>query len=579
MAILDPAIHARWLRQAKEGNPPDPVDVARLQYALDTPWHVRTRFLPILRGIQKGGAIRRYKRLVTRGGGKSVTDAFLTCYAAEYIIPFLDVRSENKRILIIGRRQDHVIDQNMKAIHQMVCEFAPWLKTADQSLWNDPGMLEGKRYTSWSKTRFDLLNGISIRAYGIDQSVRGEHVFLAIIDDTVDDRNFTLARHQHNIITAAIEFAVEQGGAIVVTGTPQTGDDLYSMLKEEDGWDCDTLPAWDDKRELDYEKMNRIDVEAGYQDASVFQHPEDWHCLWPTRFSYEAVMATRGTTRSSIHKWLRERQLNPVADDTLLVHPNDMAAAKDPSIVYAKSVKTGCTYAGLDPSTLKEDETAIVVVSLDEKGRRRVLHMEAIPKAKRDATEEENLRLIFDRIRSVHERFRPRWLVEANGWQSMIKPLAQSEIPGILMDTLMLTGNKHQQDGWPMIRNVFEAGDIVLPYGQAPHEEGIPEADWDSHKKTDNLIDQLKGLRYIDGKIVEDSRVKNDLASALFLALRASEEAVGEHRISVVDISGKKREERYRQPTKELPHTMPDNKGTLQKAMSGIYLNRRRGGW
>ena len=527
MPILSKKVHDMWLHEAAKSNPPEPADVAQMQYGLSLPWHVRKKFLVIVKRIRKGGPIHKYMLGVTRGGGKSVATSFLVLYVAEYVLPFMDIRPSNRRILVIGRRQEYVIDVNMKEIGQAICVYSPWLKTLDSDLWNDAGALEAKRYNSWSKTRFDLTNGVSIRGYGIDQSVRGEHVYLVVIDDVVDDKNFNLVKHQMNILKSAVEPATEAGGAIVVTGTLQTNSDLYSKLTEEDGWEVVWLPAWDDNRSRDYEAQNRADVASGRQKAETFQHPEDWHCLWPERVGYEYLMSLRGKTRASIRSWLRERQLQTIDDDTMLVHPNDLAAAKDPSLTFIQSVEQGECYAGIDPSSLSEDPAGLVVLLKREDGTYQLAHSEEIPKLERTVDDHDKARealdRIFTRIESIHRRFKPKWLVESNGMQGVILPLAEDRIPGIEMDTHFLSGKKHSEEGWPRIRTVMEAGKLKLPTGPRPGEEEIPEEDWDSVSKTEALIEQIKGLQYVDGKVEEDKTVKNDLVSALYLALRVAE--------------------------------------------------------
>jgi hypothetical protein len=121
----------------------------------------------------------------------------------------------------------------------------------------------------------------------------------------------------------------------------------------------------------------------------------------------------------------------------------------------------------------------------------------------------------------------------------------ERKIPGLKMETFQLTANKHEKEGWPMMRTVFEAGNLVLPYGMTPLERAsaergdMSEVEAESVKLTDALVHQLSGIRFSGGKVLEDPKKKNDLVSALFLALKAAEERSSPATLKVTSIDGR----------------------------------------
>lgn len=601
MPILDEKIHQVWLKEAARGNPPAIEQVARLQYNLDLTWY-HMELLNLLIGLGRWDGVKKVFCELTRGGGKSYILNFMRLYAAEYILPFLGklpgdkkVQRANRRMIIYGRDERHLMDEVIQGLLEMMYEYSPWLKALDWEKYGQEGektieeaALKGGR--KWKGTRLDLTNGISIRGLTIRQSIRGAHVYWVDKDDILSEENANESEEFYKNDFGKIEPAIEPGGIHLVEGTPQQPGDYYSMLEDDRSWVGFVRPALDLDGKLGYKAMNEQAVKDGLLPMSCIKKPEDWQCLWPLRLSWDTVMSRKGFTRASDVKWRREYLLERIFESNRLVNPQDLVAALDRTLCYHRSVESEVpTYGGFDPSSLKRDHAAYMLGTLDDQGNRVLLWHEQLF-AKKGESEEVKKRAaleVLERLNSINTRFHgPFWIIEGNGFQSVIGPLARGVTTDFRYDTFFLGKNKHTEAGWMAIRSVFEAGKIRMPYGPTPQElelfrQGrMVEAEFEAVRLTNELVRQLEGLQVVSGKILEDPKIKNDLVSALFLFIKATEAIEIESGIATMALGQARKELGVSQTTEDSSHPeltrQPMERGAARLAYAEQLRQMRR---
>lgn len=591
--LIDKDTWLGWHQDAKRGRRPDIVDVVTKQYDRLAPWYIREGVWGPLAdlGLQKGKL--RLAREMSRGVGKTVGQALLFCYLGEYVAPYINklpngmnVKPENRRMNIIGRSARYVGNENMNTSHQMLSYHAPWLKLPDQpDLWDDPdAVLERQiRKRKFNDTRHDFVTGSSVRGYGWDQSTRGSHPLIASVDDLVTDDNWHHAEEQYRVLQSGIVPSVVPGGAIVVSGTPQAPGDFYDIMAETGSWDYKRYPGYDTDGSLGYRKRNEQDIDAGYLPEGCITREEDWHCLNPLFLPYDELELARGQTRRDEVSFLREYMLQRVVQTLQLVNPNDFEACKRPELHYVHSTPSNHpypVYCGIDPSMLKKSDMAFVVVDVRENEARRILAIETIPSEERG----DPLDLIR-KINNLHDRYHPQFLIEGNGFQAFINPFMRALRPGLRINDLSVTSIKHKSGGWPLVSTYSESHSLEIPYGPTPGEKQLIAnghlglEDCKARQLTDRLEKQALSLMYANGEVVENKNVKTDIFSAVYLALKASEEGRGTPP-GVAGVDAKKlMEEKKRNRSPELsvpelsPRGVPGSTGNrLSKA---LRLDRR----
>lgn len=531
-------VHALWLAEAAQGRPPPPRLVAEVQYNLVVNWSHDEAFMELPGRIDpKSPKKSLICREASRGSGKSSLVAFLRLYICEYILPFLNrpglpIRPENRNYVVFGRDQNHLRDDIIAPLKSLILNHAPWLRTKDwESILEDAdnpnpeGMRElsemkSKGAQKWESFRIDLDNGVSIRTRTLKQSVRALHVFAGDMDDPLTEKNVSESADIKALIQAAILPALEPGGIFILDGTPQSNSDLFDLCKSDPDWDYKAHPAYDVEGNLGYAEKNLAHLGQTAFDALPVL---DRACLWPARLSYAALEQARGTTRESEEKYLREYLLDRTPASSSLVHPEDIVSSKDSTISYQFRAMPGHHYrGGVDPSRLKKDEAGLCVGYVLQNGTRvpamlrKILVNPHLPLGEAEmviVTELNDMAKIY----SCYD-----WMVESNGLQSAIAPLARHLNNSIRFDGFQLNANKHTQNGWFGLRTLFRTRQIKLPYA-TPEDRAL----------TEQLVYQLRGLQYVNGEVLEDSKRKNDLVSALFLWVKGTEDVSPEYRVAV----------------------------------------------
>lgn len=547
-----------WLEAARHGTPPSPVEVARKQYDLMAPWHIREGLWKEVAGLGRWPGKKKRARNMSRDHGKSIGVGLTVLWAAEYAIPFIPgLRHENKRAVVIGRDENHLRQENFDTLENMICYHAPWLKTPDDSFWNEPEALKEFKIKNrtWTTTQKDLTNGVSLRGYGFGQSVRGLHGPLIVLDDFIDDEDAHHGKMHFDRINSAIIPATIKGGLDLAVGTPIDDNDVWSFIEKEEEWEYRRFPALDQGEKdsetglplYGYREKNENDIDLGYLPPEAIKRSEDLNCLWPYRLNSDDLRSLRGKTPQTELTFLREYLMTRAASWNLLVHPEHFRAAKRHDLHYYHRLDAGrsdaYTFMGVDPSTLvRSDFVMYVGAKVPVKNERgdvtnnviRILHVEVIEIKANEAPDVRRRRVLeaVNRIRVVFERFNPRKIVvEGNGFQNFIQPHLEEKDARLRgrIEPITLTTNKHMDNGWPLIRNIFESGLIELPYGPTPNEKvrldsgELDPTTFEARALTDKLWGQLQAVKYVDGRILEDEKAQRDMVAALYFLLRAAD--------------------------------------------------------
>ena len=519
--------------------------VADLEYDIVLDWWHREAFLPLSRAIDPD-SVRKTLRAIeaSRGAGKSTLIAALRLYLAEYVLPFLQrkslpIRAENRNMVLFGRTETHIRDDILGPMVKLIVERAWWLKTNDwQAIIDDidnpspEGLraiseMRSKGGQKWEALRLDLSNGVSIRTRTLRQSVRGLHVLYADMDDPLTEENAHESQAILSLIQGAILPAIEPGGLFLLLGTPQMLGDLFDLVRPDQAsagqggdWRHSAYPAYDLDGTLGYAAKNAAHMGPLFAALPAKDRP----CLWPARLPWDALEQSRGSTRESESKYLREFLLQRVTDDSALVHYDHIVAARDPSISYHTSAQPNHHYKGaVDPSKLKRDEAAFCVGYTDKDGT-------IIPAAFSTLAVNPRLPLgvpemkVVEELNSLATIFKCYdWKVESNGFQSAVAPLTKFVNVSVRFTDFSLGSNKHTENGWAGLRTTFRSRKIRLPYA-TPSDRAT----------TDRVVHQLRGLQYVDGKVVEDPKRPNDLVSALFLLIKSCEEAPPQYSLTAL---------------------------------------------
>lgn len=530
---VNPDQWVEWHQQAARGNYPSIVDVAQEQYQRKTPWYVREGlwgFLP--KALDSKETITQIRE-IPRGAGKTVANTLKELYLMEYVLPYYPgLERENRRVNVISRSARHLADENWFLMHQMIPYYSPWHKFPDGKLWGDPeAAIERQiRRRKFNDRRIDAAIGTRLQAYGWDQNVRGSHPFGTDIDDMLADDNWQHAEEQIRVILGAVVPSVVRGGFVQIVGTPQAPDDAVERLSDSDSWDYAQYPAFDVDGDLGYREKNEADVDNGHLEQKYITCEEDWYCLNPQFLPFNELERRQGSSRDDMNAYLREYMLRRIVANLKLVDPNAVLAGRNTDRHYHRSIPSNHpypVYAGLDPSRLKGSHIACVVLDVDDEGRRRLLAVETI-----DPEEVDDELEIIHFVNRINTLFHPQWLVEDNGFQGILRPLSTHLAKGMRMDSLAVTNIKHTDAGWKIIKTYYHAGALDMPFGPEPEEAKQLEAgawpqghDFQAQETTKKVERQVNALMRRDGKIVGQKKIKDDIVSALYLALKASEDS------------------------------------------------------
>ena len=527
-----------WRASAARGNPPSFRQVYELEYGKSWSWHIEEAYGDLPTRIDPNGQ-RKSKvfREMSRGSSKTVTVNCLRLYVAEWLAPYwkrdgLPIDKVNRGLVLFGRDQTHIREEILTPLKDLIVNYAPWLRSKDwKGIIEDHGEGEGQRRLAdmkskgaqkWEAYRIDLSNGITIKSRTIRQSARGLHLFYGDFDDVLTEENVAQSEEILSMIDGALMPAIEPGGMVLWQGTPQGLGDVSDMILQREDWDRLQFPAQDVDGSRGYREKNR----AWIGPSSALLDDAHLSCLWPARITPAVLEDARGKTRETELKFLREWMLQRVTNDTALVHPEDIAAAKDTSRSYHHKAEPGFSYGGgLDPSGRRRDDAAFCLGIATKEGIRIPLHFKMLGANPHMAPGEGELSVVSE-LNDLSKRFLCyNWFVEANGFQSIIIGLQRRMDPSVRCEPFDLGANKHTERGWKKVRTIFQSRMVRLPYRTE-----------EDRRITDAFLHQLRGLQIINGEVVEDKGRKNDLVSAFFLFLLATDNTTSEVEFSAIPL-------------------------------------------
>lgn len=533
-------VYDLWVESAAAGERPFIGDVATQMFGYTSPWFWREHYFPFIDQVGDPSSKRKILLLreVSRGHAKTSISHLVALYCAAFVIPFIrGTRAENKRILVIGRDVQHAKDQ-MAELDASICEYAPWLKYDDWEMRGDAEAMKGvamKGGRPWNMLQMRLTNGVEVRGFSIDQSVRRFHCFLGLFDDLLTEQNWTEADTHVELIESSLLKAIEFGGLVLGQGTPQDDSDTFAMLAKDPKWNYVQLRG----KSEEYVAKNKRALKTGdlppRQDGVPYSS-EDLRCLWPWRMDAEQHAFERGKSHESQLRYEREIMLERITIASSLVSVEHIHACLDPTLYYVNEAQPGEDYGGgADPSALSRSDAAICIGTQDKEGVAIPRHFMVLD-AQGESRSPDSTLHVAEAFNTVSKAFRnPLIYVESNQFQEMIKPVSQHHInPEVTLHMYHLGGQKHTESGWVGVRTIFANCKVKLPYGPTPLERAQIDAglrdkdDYEAKRITDKFIRQLTTIKKVKDRVVTPKGRKDDMVSAFFLMLKAVGVVFGE---------------------------------------------------
>lgn len=350
-----------------------------------------------------------------------------------------------------------------------------------------------------SRTEIKFSNGVVIRARSYSKALRGKHPQLIICDDMLNEKNSSTKINRNALKKRFFEVIYpmkDRGQAIqrslgykpqlVVIGTPQDDDDLYTDLEKNPGFLTLRLDAIVD------EKAQKT--------------------LWPSRYDWDALVKIKKNI--GLVSFMKEYRLRPMNDETAIFPPSLVQSLFDPTLSYVDNYEGRfCVYLGADfsvPGDGAGDYTCILVMEYDPEQ-----HIYTV------------LNYFLDRPPTVKEQlfavvdFATRYKVtlgflEDNLFQRIYaESLKFSNLP-LQGHTVTHSGKLSSSSGILSFRPLFENGRFRLPYKT--------QAD---KAKSDRIVLEFAGVRKKGSGLGNDT-FHDDTVMALWHAYSASRAEVFE---------------------------------------------------
>ena len=346
-----------------------------------------------------------------------------------------------------------------------------------------------RKKVNWGSKKITLANGHTIFARGFLSRVRGAHPVWIVVDDGLNDETAyseTVRLKQNDYFFNAISNMIVPDGQIVVVGTPFHLRDLYGELKHNE--------------------------EYHYAEYPAESHPDhdDNVILWPDRYD-EKRLATKAREIGTI-RYAREFLVTPVSDEMSLfpsklfkgdpVEQLNLVLGMDASYWADKGMSI---FMGVDfamSSSVQADYTVVCLLALDSFGNRWVVDIfrdKGLPYQEQKSY-----------INKYGRKYDPALMfLEANQMQRIFgdEMIRETDLP-IKKFTTGVEKNSLEK-GVPELRVLLENGKLRLPRG-----------DKRSIELTDLLIEEMRAMTFIDGKI-QTVAAHDDLVMALWIANQA----------------------------------------------------------
>ena len=196
--------------------------------SLSTPRHI-LEWLNLIQNSKKPLLIE-----ASRDHAKSFT---LSCVLPIYRVQRVVDPAKAFRVALISYSEDQSKD-NLQRIRM-------WIEGNDFLKWLKPN--GGPQV--WDARQLDLSNGCSIRAYGFNSSVRGQHPMLMVLDDVCKESGGMSLEEQVNIFTGSMVPALHRHGQMIITGNPVDAKDFLEWVEKNPAFDKHFYPVYNDRME------------------------------------------------------------------------------------------------------------------------------------------------------------------------------------------------------------------------------------------------------------------------------------------------------------------------------------------
>jgi len=174
----------------------------------------------------------------------------LSCAYPLFRIQQVKDTTEGFRIALMSYSEDQAKD-NLQRIRGWI-ETNPFLK------WLMPP--KGSACV-WDARQLDCSNGCSIRAYGFNSSIRGQHPRIYVLDDPCKDVGGMPVEDQVSIFTGSVMPALPPGAQCVITGNPVDQKDFLEWVEGNKLFTKHFYPVYDDSARLLWpERYTRSDI-------------------------------------------------------------------------------------------------------------------------------------------------------------------------------------------------------------------------------------------------------------------------------------------------------------------------------
>jgi len=397
--------------------------------------------------------------IASRDHGKSV---FFRCYALWKM-----AYNPGTEVLFFSHSQHQSIDHMTKL---------------DELIMSTPAIAHLKPARGWAKQLFRMTNKSSIRAMSIGKAVRGAHPDIVILDDILSSEAESQLKSISTWFYTALLPVLHHTAQLCIVGTPFSFVDLYSELKGLDGYCVKEYPA--------------IKEETG-------------ECLWPERWSLEALGVRRGEMTSIA--FTREYLCKPLASESSLFPEEMLERIKDEtlSLSYHPDPDESLNYyIGWNPAISADrraDYPCMVVIGMDENRHKRVIHVH----------HEKNMDFSqqIDKIVELNMRFNPVIIeLETNNFA-----MAFNQVLREISDLPIKPFNMSRMKKEALLHTLqlhFEQKHLILPY----KDEGS------TRRHMNTMLSELSMFTMFDNGKMESLGAHDDTVIALALSVQATKE-------------------------------------------------------
>ena len=376
--------------------------------------------------------------LAARDHSKSFTFSYLTILWDMYRYTKRDELTEPP-IDILNCRESMLITNEFKLAKKLLKKVKSEIEN-NQIL--SEKMYPGRFAEGWSKESLMTKNGAELTLSSFHSSNRGPHPGRITVDDFLDRSALYSKDARDKFVEsfgAEVMNMIVPSGRVRVVATPFHSDDLYSKIKQMNGWFYFEYPAI-------------------FPDGSI---------LWADRYDFSSLMEKRKNFGNLIFS--REFLVRPISDSVSIFPYSILENAKigmenvkmcnniQSYPIKMKKVVLGCDFSL--SATASADFSVFVALGLDEYDRIHVMNCTRF----KGKSHDEQIAI----IQRMDREFRPNVVVmENNGFQRILASMArQAGVKNVLEFTTSGFNKRDFISGLPSLAVLFERGEIKIGQG------------------------------------------------------------------------------------------------------------------